>query len=200
MGAGSSPHTRGALEQAGSGRWHARIIPAYAGSTQSPRTTRVRAGDHPRIRGEHPHSPATTSNTEGSSPHTRGAPRKMMMSGSTTRIIPAYAGSTTSLLTEVVLAADHPRIRGEHGNCLVRGCACRGSSPHTRGALARLCRVLEIEGIIPAYAGSTRGGTQACRSTPDHPRIRGEHIIRSEYSIIGSGSSPHTRGAPTRGD
>ena len=31
-----------------------------------------------------------------------------------------------------------------------------GSSPHTRGALALLTRAYDRDGIIPAYAGSTR--------------------------------------------
>ena len=74
---GSSPHTRGA-------RHHARlptrlpgIIPAYAGSTHTPRTRPKPLADHPRIRGEHRH-----------------ARRRRRSRG---RIIPAYAGSTSGI-------------------------------------------------------------------------------------------------------
>ena len=189
-------HGRGVRERRVRG-----IIPAYAGSTldckrpsptawgSSPHTRgarlampcpRSRAGDHPRIRGEHPapHDPlrivrgiipayagSTPQNAmcqqfcQGSSPHTRGA-RTTTWSWGTTR-------------------RDHPRIRGEH---------------HSWRAPS-----LPLPGIIPAYAGSTygstgvpycamgssphtRGAPASSRSTRtpggDHPRIRGEHVWR----------------------
>ena len=31
--------------------------------------------------------------------------------------------------------------------------------------------------------------------SPDHPRIRGEHLSRNQYNEMATGSSPHTRGA-----
>ena len=91
-----------------------------------------------------------------------------------------------------------------------------GSSPHTRGALRRRLgargwrRIIPAYAgstlyshfgskgiwIIPAYAGSTSRSSRVCSRTPDHPRIRGEHIIGSIGMVIGWGSSPHTRGAP----
>ncbi len=156
----------------------ARIIPAYAGSTHmsvmsfltslgsSPHTRGARPptstwsrrrGDHPRIRGE----------------HKKGSPWAQAVTG----IIPAYAGSTSARALMVMpsrgssphtrgalagctalpnLDRDHPRIRGEH--------------------LARVCVVGSVDGIIPAYAGST-GAARTSRTAP-------------------SGSSPHTRGAP----
>ena len=74
-----------------------------------------------------------------------------------------------------------------------------GSSPHTRGARRLRRRNLRVEGIIPAYAGSTSCARPwpSCRS--DHPRIRGEHPhVVSGWRLLG-GSSPHTRGAPPSG-
>ena len=70
---GSSPHTRGALEAEPGVTGVARIIPAYAGSTQKRASERVRKTDHPRIRGEHVRSEVRSSGAIGSSPHTRGA-------------------------------------------------------------------------------------------------------------------------------
>ena len=52
------------------------------------------ATDHPRIRGEHASAVPKPVNTEGSSPHTRGAPRIARRRCPAARIIPAYAGST----------------------------------------------------------------------------------------------------------
>ena len=52
-----------------------------------------------------------------------------------------------------------------------------GSSPHTRGALPHEPVVLAPDGIIPAYAGSTRIPQRRSLSGRDHPRIRGEHRL-----------------------
>ena len=49
--------------------------------------------------------------------------------------------------------------------------------------------------IIPAYAGSTPPHPTAPSSTPDHPRIRGEHSNGARPGARPHGSSPHTRGA-----
>ena len=111
---GSSPHTRGARRYAPIRRRMCGIIPAYAGSTWRPPRHATTAGDHPRIRGEHSLQTRAHSCTPGSSPHTRGArevaPRGLLLGG----IIPAYAGSTASHMTDSSEHRDHPRIRGEH--------------------------------------------------------------------------------------
>ena len=53
MAIGSSPHTRGAHSARGSAWGSGRIIPAYAGSTNSSASPGTAKTDHPRIRGEH---------------------------------------------------------------------------------------------------------------------------------------------------
>ena len=111
---GSSPHTRGAPPLRAAACRHAGIIPAYAGSTTSSRTTRPTCRDHPRIRGEHPTSSACRSRKSGSSPHTRGALYLRHALGHGPGIIPAYAGSTSSWPASQTSSWDHPRIRGEH--------------------------------------------------------------------------------------
>ena len=52
--------------------------------------------------------------------------------------------------------------------------------------------------IIPAYAGSTYHLPLRRSVRGDHPRIRGEHGFRRLGGNVLPGSSPHTRGAPTR--
>ena len=49
-------------------------------------------------------------------------------------IIPACAGSTSSLFVSCALVRDHPRMCGEHvvNDCVVE--VFGGSSPHVRGA------------------------------------------------------------------
>ena len=133
--------------------------------------------------------------SEGSSPHTRGAPSMAKCPGRTRRIIPAYAGSTRPWSFAGSGCLDHPRIRGEHENLPPSGAPGFGSSPHTRGALYSGTTNGPYHRIIPAYAGSTReNGTRAAH-LPDHPRIRGEHDSRFLSLLFCVGSSPHTRGA-----
>ena len=71
------------------------------------------------------------------------------------RIIPAYAGSTLCFWIRESVAADHPRIRGEHMASVRHSSSVSGSSPHTRGAHQRAPVCVLHQGIIPAYAGST---------------------------------------------
>ncbi len=64
--------------------------------------------------GEHPWTPGTQKRTAGSSPHVRGAPCKPKRIEVYLRIIPACAGSTTTLGHGEVWNTDHPRMCGEH--------------------------------------------------------------------------------------
>ena len=113
--------------------------------------------------------------SEGSSPHTRGAPSQRSERESCVRIIPAYAGSTCRRGADSPRPGDHPRIRGEHDTRVQDAANVFGSSPHTRGARCFVGRRDPGGRIIPAYAGST----QAIQALGDFCR----------------GSSPHTRGA-----
>ena len=70
--------------------------------------------DHPRIRGEHLRFRRVVLELVGSSPHTRGAHVRPYAVLENRGIIPAYAGSTSEVVWELVSAWDHPRIRGEH--------------------------------------------------------------------------------------
>ena len=233
---GSSPHTRGAPPEGTQNFVRARIIPAYAGSTTSscggrarcrdhprirgeharrvlpvvdiggssphtrgaptpPTRSRSRPADHPRIRGEHVRETAPANGTIGSSPHTRGAPRRSPSKLRSPRIIPAYAGSTTLRPPSRRSMPDHPRIRGEHLGLRTMGRGCFGSSPHTRGALGVGVHLFGGGWIIPAYAGSTGPRERLPTCLRDHPRIRGEHPVCERHQVFRSGSSPHTRGA-----
>ena len=131
----------------------------------------------------------------GSSPHTRGARLRPLGARSPGRIIPAYAGSTRHPDRGLRRSADHPRIRGEHFPGRVTFQVEGGSSPHTRGAREPAPQRGARVRIIPAYAGSTSIYQLRQTSKPDHPRIRGEHLVADRDDHRASGSSPHTRGA-----
>ena len=192
---GSSPHTRGALEPIGGHVDVARIIPAYAGSTDARRSSLTATSDHPRIRGEHSGDREFHHKAGGSSPHTRGAPIALLSFIGVIRIIPAYAGSTGPGATHSVGRKDHPRIRGEHSPLDPSYSKHEGSSPHTRGAREGGESDVAGAGIIPAYAGSTLLFRMGAAQNPDHPRIRGEHVDHAPVEASPAGSSPHTRGA-----
>ena len=70
-----------------------------------------------------------------------------------------------------------------------------GSSPRMRGARNLSCILLQQDGIIPAYAGSTNGFTVNTDVDGDHPRVCGEHSIPFLRLYNEKGSSPRMRGA-----
>ena len=178
---GSSPHTRGAQRLSKTGRSGPRIIPAYAGSTPASLWRSGGGRDHPRIRGEHGDQWGQDRVRVGSSPHTRGALPPSARRSSIKGIIPAYAGSTPFTASPPRTVRDHPRIRGEHLATRRPRTSIPGSSPHTRGARDEALRDGKNPGIIPAYAGSTSPARATTPSTPDHPRIRGEHFSSRGY-------------------
>ena len=155
--------------------------------------------DHPRIRGEHISDSDSPRDNSGSSPHTRGAHLRLRLATRQRRIIPAYAGSTLAYLKSSRKGTDHPRIRGEHHLHDDRAFVIAGSSPHTRGAHYSIAVYHRRLGIIPAYAGSTRGPGAILQEPIDHPRIRGEHPptarprLRSPRIIPAYAGSTHSR-------
>ena len=172
---GSSPLTRGAPMRRRGWSWCARLIPAHAGSTTLPAGAAVTAGAHPRSRGEHTPCPAPRCLVWGSSPLTRGARVLGEAVKHLGRLIPAHAGSTGPPPAPAQRLPAHPRSRGEHN---LRGQLAghyRGSSPLTRGALARVVGGVESAGLIPAHAGSTTWLLHVTGGQPAHPRSRGEH-------------------------
>ena len=128
----------------------------------------------PRLRGEHPEAKTRRHTAHGSSPLTRGAPRRPRLLHHVPGLIPAYAGSTPIAGNGIGGCWAHPRLRGEHtGMKTPRGRAV-GSSPLTRGALI---------------------GVRARTPQTAHPRLRGEHIFSLQLGLALLGSSPLTRGA-----
>ena len=139
---GSSPHARGAPVRHVGQDLVAGIIPACAGSTIRCGSGRTWRQDHPRMRGEHFASNATSAASQGSSPHARGA--------------------LMSSLSVASTPWDHPRMRGEHEIEVGSIVASPGSSPHARGALVEELVVAGGDGIIPACAGSTLEYLRLC--------------------------------------
>ena len=194
---GSSPHARGTQRAASPIATAARIIPACAGNTRRDGRRRSWGSDHPRMRGEHPDMPHASHGAHGSSPHARGTHLYIELQRSTARIIPACAGNTLRGHPDCATSPDHPRMRGEHLLEAVELARVCGSSPHARGTLTALTCQIGNRRIIPACAGNTTSLACRCLPQPDHPRMRGEHVMRGGWNFANTGSSPHARGTPS---
>ena len=191
---GSSPHVRGTQMFGIPVKSKLRIIPACAGNTCSPPSTRCRSRDHPRMCGEH--SPAATAARcrSGSSPHVRGTPDKDDATVHCRGIIPACAGNTRNTVILAVVRGDHPRMCGEHLRLTSKSLRAGGSSPHVRGTHRPARRAMGSRGIIPACAGNTAHPRWASAPAWDHPRMCGEHRAPGLGKDNKRGSSPHVRG------
>ena len=196
LASGSSPRMRGAHDILEAAKPHAGIIPAYAGSTTLRQQRSRPPGDHPRVCGEHQARTIGHRISHGSSPRMRGALRRPADSAWQSRIIPAYAGSTSWMEASNNEEEDHPRVCGEHGWCFPQAHRLVGSSPRMRGAPTVSGAQHHVRGIIPAYAGSTWFLLWHARCCEDHPRVCGEHRGRASSCGGAGGSSPRMRGAP----
>ena len=155
----------------------------------------------------------------GSSPLTRGKLRSLLLALVGGRLIPAHAGKTRRATTIGSHAGAHPRSRGENETLTLRVGEREGSSPLTRGKPSSALADSAASGLIPAHAGKTRGmrpsghssgwlipahagktsaGLGSASASRAHPRSRGENIQLGGVVEVTQGSSPLTRGKPSR--
>ena len=131
----------------------------------------------------------------GSSPRMRGAGadarREVIVPG----IIPAHAGSSSDGQDHGIQTWDHPRACGEQSIPHLRPTHQWGSSPRMRGADHRRRDGRAARRIIPAHAGSSRGGVEHEPVRGDHPRACGEQGVLPPANHASVGSSPRMRGA-----
>ena len=129
--------------------------PRMRGTRRISRLIATRPRDHPRVCGEHEIAALAACPRLGSSPRMRGTPLKTFYDGRETRIIPAYAGNTSSAMLNSFSFRDHPRVCGEHQCPRGHISTSWGSSPRMRGTPASSTGNGDGTGIIPAYAGNT---------------------------------------------
>ncbi len=153
---GSSPPARGPRRESVSTRAEIRLIPACAGTTRHRLKANRVYRAHPRLRGDHyAWTPACRSMT-GSSPPARGPLLCWTYCCSDDGLIPACAGTTVVVLSDLLAGAAHPRLRGDHSRAALFISWRCGSSPPARGPLSVDIEVSAAEGLIPACAGTTR--------------------------------------------
>ena len=132
----------------------------------------------------------------GSPPHARGRQEDHEVSADISRITPACAGKTSGWLVGGSSLGDHPRMRGEDARSPPKSSTRRGSPPHARGRPLVAIPGGGGVGITPACAGKTRASQECICRRADHPRMRGEDIMRLKEEKRVTGSPPHARGRP----
>ena len=186
---GSSPLTRGKLSPYERARDFAGLIPAHAGKTLGLRRERRPRRAHPRSRGENDRAEDATSLKLGSSPLTRGKPRRRRDVERLPGLIPAHAGKTAARPRSGSPRRAHPRSRGENINLLGGAGAAAGSSPLTRGKHFLTCAfIAQIDQILESLelcAFSESYSSQNVYAT-DAPRDRVRSIGLAPRSSRGA--------------
>ena len=175
-----------------------RLIPAHAGKTGTGWGPGRAGRAHPRSRGENVFAVLMIVLIWGSSPLTRGKPVTHARVWEAGRLIPAHAGKTKGKAIVSFDAGAHPRSRGENRVIWVDSVPTAGSSPLTRGKLNRRRHGQGGLGLIPAHAGKTPVSVGPPVLDRAHPRSRGENHGQYFGASGVPGSSPLTRGKPTR--
>ena len=152
---GSSPLTRGKLEETGADLAQAGLIPAHAGKTRMRFWRSGARPAHPRSRGENSGMVVVPMVTSGSSPLTRGKPRLARRGVVRRGLIPAHAGKTRRICGTATPKWAHPRSRGENLRSSISRLSRSGSSPLTRGKLIAVHSHDACDRLIPAHAGKT---------------------------------------------
>ena len=191
---GSSPLTRGKLVRACMSVAFRGLIPAHAGKTPANHAPSEASRAHPRSRGENFRRSSAPARTWGSSPLTRGKPRRRCPLGNADGLIPAHAGKTGASGLGPIQRRAHPRSRGENNSARSDARGIAGSSPLTRGKLLPRDQNVAVRGLIPAHAGKTMRDTTYATVTRAHPRSRGENAPLEPTPERRPGSSPLTRG------
>ncbi len=179
---GPPPHARGPQHR------HQHVLraggttPACAGTTGQRAGQPAPAEDHPRMRGDHRTSVPLRSMPPGPPPHARGPPGPGRQAHRPAGTIPACAGTTQEKHPGRLEHRDHPRMRGDHGDWIVKGVAGEGPPPHARGPRTCRGRRRGWRGTTPACAGTTWKRTGGPTRKWDHPRMRGDHRARPAVS------------------
>ena len=130
----------------------------------------------------------------GSSPRGRGKQRRRLGHHARRRLIPAWAGKTTSPPGTSRPKAAHPHVGGENAPETSDKDVVTGSSPRGRGKRTGAIAPVPLVGLIPAWAGKTARCDGASSPNAAHPRVGGENQRQGNRIVRPRGSSPRGRG------
>ena len=129
----------------------------------------------------------------GSPPLAREPPNAAILQFTPPRITPARAGTTPLRHVSAIVKQDHPRSRGNHAFLAIWKTPVTGSPPLAREPPKHTTKVLKLDGITPARAGTTLSDSKPLTLEQDHPRSRGNHLSLRSYSRHNQGSPPLAR-------
>ena len=194
VSAGSAPRARGTRLAQRLQLLIVRISPACAGNTSTKSPREPHTPDQPRVRGEHLRSGRRVSQRAGSAPRARGTRAIPSAWSAFSRISPACAGNTSKTTPLRQTLPDQPRVRGEHSVGHADQVERDGSAPRARGTRRGERGGGQFVRISPACAGNTAGTLRAPGTSPDQPRVRGEHVTGTVTGGTPPGSAPRARG------
>ena len=132
--------------------------------------------------------------SRGSSPRGRGKPLAYTEADDARGLIPAWAGKTGIPSAASCGKPAHPRVGGENVDRQRETAEEWGSSPRGRGKPLAYTEADDARGLIPAWAGKTRGLCDWISRGTAHPRVGGENHLMPQPIDLSAGSSPRGRG------
>ena len=124
----------------------------------------------------------------------RGKEHRTFEASHASRITPAYAGKSLRFQAAFCCIWDHPRLCGEKDLLKKIGLIEIGSPPPMRGKEKFWRKMVQVEGITPAYAGKRQLHKVLPNPHQDHPRLCGEKVENPVPSRVYEGSPPPMRG------
>ena len=124
----------------------------------------------------------------------RGKEHRTFEASHASRITPAYAGKSLRFQAAFCCIWDHPRLCGEKDLLKKIGLIEIGSPPPMRGKEKFWRKMVQVEGITPAYAGKSQSKGNAACVRKDHPRLCGEKDHADSVHSRLPGSPPPMRG------
>ena len=148
LAGGSSPRGRGKRDVCARQMPAVRLIPAWAGKTDTFQMQASSYTAHPRVGGENITSSMVAPSGTGSSPRGRGKLFEAEPADLVERLIPAWAGKTQDYDIFQMWARAHPRVGGENSRAAAHSAGTGGSSPRGRGKHFLTCAFIERIGQI----------------------------------------------------
>ena len=191
---GSSPRMWGTSCSTPAISGQCRFIPAYVGNMNNTLRSMILRPVHPRVCGEHGLRRRGAVSGYGSSPRMWGTLLAQRLAAGRPRFIPAYVGNIARRVRMACSNSVHPRVCGEHSCQPSLFTRSSGSSPRMWGTSAQLALAVGQRRFIPAYVGNIARASGSSPSPAVHPRVCGEHAMRSLPSRSVYGSSPRMWG------
>ncbi len=194
---GLPPQARGREGQEVPHRQVQRTTPAGAGTSASPATAAPACSDHPRMRGDEDETLVQRAVLPGPPPQARGRGHGPHRLGPQRGTTPAGAGTRAGSRAGRSRPGDHPRRRGDERRHRPPGAHRRGPPPQARGRASRMHKVMIPAGTTPAGAGTSMPDPLERARAADHPRRRGDEVLKTRPAAAHPGPPPQARGRAT---